>query len=186
MIACHSLICGSLQERHILSHNIEMGHTDWGFYQMTYIGKSGCVWRYSFSVWVLSLSDHYSTVSINFHSVFHAAQNTVCPLGCQGSQLAHAEPVFSPAPQVPFCQGCYLATPPQVYACVQHYSVADSESGICFCWIAWQWYFPKAPVYVDPSARALVPQESQTRGIFLLCQEFSFYCSSRPHLNSKS
>lgn len=58
MISCHSLICGSLYERTFLGHTINMGCIDRGSYQM-YIGKSACVWRYSFYVYILFLSDHY-------------------------------------------------------------------------------------------------------------------------------
>lgn len=102
MISCYSLICGSLHERNILGCTIKVGHIDWGYYQIMCIGNSVCISKYSFSVWILFLSGHYLIDSINFQTVFHAAQDTVCPLGFQGSLLAHAEPVFYQHPKLSF------------------------------------------------------------------------------------
>lgn len=77
--------------------------------------------------------------------------------GTAGSSWASCQP----APPVLFLWGCSSATPHQIWTFVQCYSMSDEESSTCSCTSLCHWWFANAPVYPDPSARAIVPQDIQ-------------------------
>lgn len=66
-------------------------------------------------------------------AVFNAFPNMVCPLGCQGTLLAHAE-LRSPAPPCLFLLICSPATCLLVCTCIWCYSIPGAEPSIFFCW----------------------------------------------------